>query len=101
LRLAEALRYRIRLGRIEETIPVLDEFMRLLEMPRNICIAGIDQLIGLIADVSRKLQELDDQQSEWLLLEAALMLQARSKGAAPEKPDFLPHQHKGLPYPEG
>jgi hypothetical protein len=74
LPLSEKFRNCIRSGEIEKAVSVLDEIMRLLELPRDICISSLDDLIQLVMKVSERLVGLEDRKSAELLLKASLTL---------------------------
>lgn len=74
IHLGEAFREHVASGKIEEAVAVLDEIMKLLELPRDISISSLNDLIKLIAGVSDRLIELRDHKSAQLLAKAALML---------------------------
>lgn len=73
-RLGESLQEHVQCGEIEGAVAVLDEMMRLLDLPRDICISSLDDLIKLIVHVSDRLTELQDHKSAELLLKIALEL---------------------------
>ncbi len=53
---------------------MLDEIMKLLDMPRDICVSDMNDLNKVIVDVSRRLMRLQDIKTAELLLKTTLKL---------------------------
>jgi hypothetical protein len=64
---------------IEKAVAVLDEVMKLLDLPRDISISSLDELIKLIAGVSERLIALHDYNSAGLFAKTALILSERNR----------------------
>ncbi len=72
--LGENFRNYIECGDIERVIGVLDEIMKLLDMPGDICVSDMNDLNKVIVDVSRRLMRLQDIKTAELLLKTTLKL---------------------------
>jgi hypothetical protein len=78
LRLSDRFEDCIRSMEIEEAVSVLDEIMKSLGMPRDICISGFEDLTRITLDVSDHLRRLQENRAAGSLLKATVMLSSRS-----------------------
>ena len=79
LRLSDQFQDCIRSMDIEEAVGVLDEIMKHLGMPRNICISSFEDVNKIVLKVSDALRGLRENRAEGSLLKAALMLASVEK----------------------
>jgi hypothetical protein len=71
--LGETFREHVVSGEIEQVVAILDKVMKLLDLPRNISISSLDELINLIGEVSDRLTALHDYNSAGLFAKTALI----------------------------
>jgi hypothetical protein len=74
LRLSDRFEDCVRSMEIEEAVSVLDEIMKSLGMPRDICISGFEDLTRITVDVSNHLKELHENRAAGTLLKATAIL---------------------------
>jgi hypothetical protein len=60
-------------GEIEQAVAILDEVMKLLDLPRDTCISNLDELINLICEVSERLTALNNYNAAGLFAKTALI----------------------------
>ncbi len=72
-RLGDIFYEQINLGEIEKALAPLDEIMRLLDMRRDICLSGIEDLCRVIADVSERLIQMQEKKVAEKLVKTALL----------------------------
>ncbi len=70
----ESFRDYVDCGDIERAVGVLDEIMKLLGMPRDKCVSGLNDLNKVIIDVGKRLIGLQDIKTAELLLKTTLKL---------------------------